>query len=189
MARGTTQRPGRAASLSGTPPGGTSPSAVTRGPAREDRYWFDDPIVGERRSWAIPSGHGRFRELDLELLDPADEDQLRLLLEAQHPQLAEALRGDEDVILNGEPINPRLHIAMHQIVATRLLADDPPETWPTVQRLAGLGYDWHNIMHMIAAVVSDDIHAALTDRHEFDAGEHARRLHELPGDWPAPNES
>ena len=37
---------------------------------------------------------------------------------------------------------------MHQIVANQLLADDPPETWQTVQRLDGLGYDWHTIMHM-----------------------------------------
>jgi hypothetical protein len=32
-------------------------------------------------------------------------------------------------------------MAMHQVVANQLLADDPPETWQTVQRLAGLGYD------------------------------------------------
>jgi hypothetical protein len=50
-------------------------------------------------------------------------------------------------------VNPRLHLAMHQVVANQLLAGDPPETWRTVQHLAGLGYDWHNIMHMIASQV------------------------------------
>ena len=40
---------------------------------------------------------------------------------------------------------------MHQVVVDQLLADDPPETWQTVQRLVGLGYDWRNIMHMILA--------------------------------------
>jgi len=29
-----------------------------------------------------------------------------------------------------------------------------PEMWQTVQRLAGLGYDWHNVMHMIMGPVS-----------------------------------
>jgi hypothetical protein len=76
------------------------------------------------------------------------------LLEAQHPEFEDALRNGEQMIVGGEPFSPRLHIALHQIVASQLLVGDPPETWQTVQRLAGLGYDWHNIMQMIAAVVS-----------------------------------
>jgi hypothetical protein len=40
----------------------------------------------------------------------------------------------------------RLPVAMHQVVANQLLAEDPPETWQAVQRLAGLGYDWHTII-------------------------------------------
>lgn len=54
------------------------------------------------------------------------------------------------------------------VVARQLLADDPPKAWSTVQRLAGLGYDWHNIMHMIAALVTEDVHAALTERRRHD---------------------
>jgi hypothetical protein len=34
---------------------------------------------------------------------------------------------------------------MHQVAASQLLADDPPETWQTVQRLSALGCDWHSI--------------------------------------------
>lgn len=75
---------------------------------------------------------------------------------------------------------------MHQVVARQLLADDPPGTWQTVRRLAGLGYDWHNIMHMIAALVVEDIHHAMTENAPFDAGDYARRLDALPGDWPPP---
>ena len=75
---------------------------------------------------------------------------------------------------------------MHQVVASQLLADDPPETWQAVQRLAGLGYDWHNVMHMIAAVVSNDVYQAVTEQRPFDPGDYARRLNELPGDWPPP---
>jgi Domain of unknown function (DUF1841) len=88
--------------------------------------------------------------------------------------------------VGAEPINPRLHIALHQIVASQLLADDPPVTWQTVRRLAGLGYDWHNVMHMIAAVVSDDLYQALHEDRPFDAADYARRLEELPHDWPPP---
>jgi hypothetical protein len=134
----------------------------------------------------MPPGHGTYRGLDLELLDPTDEGELTFLVEAQHTEFEDALRGDDEMIVGGEPFSPRLHVAMHQIVASQLLADDPPQTWQTVQRLAGLGYDWHNIMHMIAAVVSDDLYHAMTEHRQFDPGDYARRLHELPGDWPPP---
>jgi hypothetical protein len=148
--------------------------------------WFDEPADGDRESWAMPAGHGSYRGLDLDLLDAADEDQLMLLLEGRHVELGNAIRSDEEAVIDGEPFNARLHLAMHQIVANQLLADDPPETWQTVQRLAGLGYDWHNIMHMIARVISDDLHGALNERREFDPADYARRLADLPGDWPPP---
>ena len=148
--------------------------------------WFDEPGPADRPSWAVPQGHGIYRGLELELLDPGDEDECRLLIEAQHLAFADALRSDEDVIVDGEPVNPRLHVAMHQIVANQLLSDDPPETWQTVQRLAGMGYDWHNIMHMIASLVSEDVYRALNQHRGHDPASYARRLNELPGDWPPP---
>lgn len=147
--------------------------------------WFDEPDPADRRSWAIPPGHGTYQGLDLELLDPGNEDELTFLIEAQHPELEDALRNDEEIVVDGRPFSPRLHITMHQIVANRLLKDDPPETWQTVQRLIGLGYDWHNILHMIAAVVSDELGQLMKDR-QLDPADHAKRLNELPGEWPSP---
>ena len=134
----------------------------------------------------MPPGHGTYQGLDLELLDPSDEDELTFLIEAQHTEFQAALRNDEEMIVGGEPFSPRLHVTMHQIVANQLLADDPPQTWQTVQRLAGLGYDWHNIMHMIAALVSDDLYHAMSEHRHLDPGDYTRRLNELPGDWPPP---
>jgi hypothetical protein len=148
--------------------------------------WFDEPRPGDRRSWAIPAAHGTYRGLDLELLNPDDEDELTLLMEARHPELEDSLKSGVEMIADGEPFNPRLHVTMHQIVARQLLADDPPETWQTVQRLARMGYDWHNIMHMIAALAVEDVHRAMTEDRRFDAGDYVRRLNALPGDWPAP---
>src|SRR6185437_10547251 len=75
-------------------------------------YWFDEPEHGDRRSWVLPPAHGTYRGLDLGLLDPGDEDELALLIEARHPEFADALRGGDDLILDGEPVNPRLHLAM-----------------------------------------------------------------------------
>jgi hypothetical protein len=148
--------------------------------------WFDEPEPGDRRSWAVPAAHGTYQGLDLELLDRGDEDERALLIEARHPEFADALEGDDDVMLGGEPANPRLHVAMHQVVANQLLANDPPETWQTVQRLAGLGYDWHNIMHMIASLITEDVYWALKEQRQPDPAAYARRLGALPGDWPPP---
>jgi hypothetical protein len=125
-------------------------------------------------------------EIDLELLDPDSEDDRMLLIEALHGELGDALESGDEVTVNGEPFSPQLHIAMHQVVANQLLADDPPETWRTVQRLSGLGYDWHNIMHMIAALITEDVHSALAGHQQFDRADYAKRLSELPGDWPPP---
>jgi hypothetical protein len=130
--------------------------------------WFDEPEPGDRRSWALPPAHGTYQGLDLELLDPGDEDERGLLIEARHPEFADALQDDDNVILGGEPVNPRLHMAMHQVVANQLLAGDPPGTWQTVQRLAGLGYDWHNIMHMIASLITEDVYWALKEHRRRD---------------------
>jgi hypothetical protein len=148
--------------------------------------WFDEPGAADRRSWAMPSGHGTYRGLDLELLDPGDEDELTFLIEAQHAELGDALRSGEEVTVGGELFSPGLHVALHDVVANQLLADDPPETWQTVQRLARLGYDWHNVMHMIASLVTEDVYLALREHRQPDPAAYARRLRELPGDWPPP---
>ncbi len=53
----------------------------------------------------------------------------------------------------------------------RLLAGNPPETWQTAQRPAALGYDWHNIMHMIARLVSDGIYQVMHEHRAFGPGD------------------
>jgi hypothetical protein len=187
--RGRGRQPGRrpAAGRGGAARFVLPPGNESAWPAGETTdCWFDEPGPADRRSWAMPSGHGTYRGLDLEVLDPGDEDELTFLIEAQHTELGDALRRGEEVTAGGEPFSPGLHIALHQVVANQLLADDPPETWRTVQRLAGLGYDWHNIMHMISALVGEDLHRAATEQRPFDPADYAQRLNGLPGDWPPP---
>ena len=150
--------------------------------------WFDEPIPGDRRSWAVPPGHGTYHGLELERLDPDNEDERGFLLEAQHLEWEEALEAHEEVITDsGETVNPTLHVALHGLIANQLLNDDPPETWQTVQRLAGLGYDWHNVMHMVIGPVSAFLQQAMTGR-PFDRDVYRQHLNELPGDWPPPEE-
>jgi hypothetical protein len=151
--------------------------------------WFEKPVPGDRSSWAIPPGHGIYQGIGLELLDRSDDDELMILIEAMHDVVDNRPPGgSEDADGDGGPVSPSLHAAMHHAVARQILADEPPETWVTVQRLAGLGYDWHNIMHMIAELVAHDVHAALAEDQRPDPADYALRLNRLPGVWPPPEE-
>jgi len=123
--------------------------------------------------------------MDLDLLDPGDDDELGFLIEALHG-CADLPGGSPDLGSPDQAGNPRLHVTMHQIVARQILDDNPPQTWQAVQRLARLGYSWHDIMHMIAGLVAEDVHGALTAHRHPDPADYARRLDELPADWPAP---
>ncbi len=183
--RGRSRKVGRRSASGRRPTGG-----ISAWQAEETTdCWFDEPLPGDRRSWAVPPGHGIYQGLDLELLNPDDEDERTFLLEAQHLEMEEALERHEEITTaSGEPMNPRLHVTLHVVVANQLLADDPPETWQTVQRLAGLGYDWHNVMHMIMGLVSQDVYRAMTEKRPFDREDYVRRLNELPEDWPPPDE-
>ena len=136
----------------------------------------------------MPAVHGTYEDIELDLINPDSEDNRRVLFEAIHPQFWEALQRGGDVLVVGEPVNPRLHVTMHEVVASQLLGDDPPETWQTVQRLAAMGYDWHNTVHMIAGLVAEDVHRLLATRERFDRSDYVQRLNELPGDWPPPEE-
>jgi hypothetical protein len=41
-------------------------------------------------------------------------------------------------------------------------------------------------MRMIATLISDGLCRAMHERWRLDPADYARRLHELPGDWPSP---
>jgi hypothetical protein len=130
--------------------------------------------------------------IDLALLDPADPDERRLLIEAEHPALRLALRDEVDeIVVDGQVMSPRLHITLHEIVAERLWADDPPETWLTAQRLSALGYDRHEVLHMLMSVLSDELHQAMQEPGAAPQDPQAGRaaLAALPGSWEGQREA
>jgi hypothetical protein len=137
----------------------------------------------ERRAFAVGRRAGEHRGSALEGLDPDDEDARRALIEADHPELADLLAADTEAVgPDASPTNPRLHLAMHEIVANQLLSDDPPEVWETARRLTALGYERHEVLHMLASVVCDEVWNALHGR-PFDASLMRQRLAGLPQSW------
>jgi hypothetical protein len=117
---------------------------------------------------------------EAEWLDPADPDERAQLIRAAHPELdTEA----DTVFADSREVNPELHLTIHEIVATQLADDDPPEVWATAQRLRRLGYGRHEILHMLGAAMSPQLWAALHDQREYDPDEHRAALDALPESW------
>jgi Domain of unknown function (DUF1841) len=137
-----------------------------------------------RQAFAVPPASGEFDGIDLTLLDPSDPDERRMLIIAEHPDLAPAVvAGRREIHVGAEPISPELHISMHEIVTNQLWHDDPPEVWKTAKRLSAEGYDRHEVLHMLASVVSDQTYNVLKHGKPFDADRMRADLERLPESW------
>ncbi len=142
------------------------------------------PDDAARRAFAAPQQSGFFRGIDLSLLDPQYRDERRLLIEAEHPELAGALEPDEEgAIVTDDEANPRLHVTLHEIVAEQLWEDDPPEAWQTARRLLAAGYERHEIFHMLGSALVPQLWRALRERQPAGRDEYVRALAALPASW------
>jgi Domain of unknown function (DUF1841) len=122
--------------------------------------------------------------LGLSVDDLADPDMRSYVIRHEHPEFEDALKdGLDEIDLGHGPINPRLHLAMHEIVATQLWDGDPHEVWETAVRLRKAGYERHEILHMLGRPMSDQIWAALHDQVPYDRTRHVAALRVLPGSW------
>jgi hypothetical protein len=122
----------------------------------------------------------------LEYLSPEDPDDRSMLIRLAHPELDDAVNeGQETVIVGGEELNPSLHFTIHEIVATQIIDNNPPEAFATAQRLLATGRDHHEVLHMLAYVMSGQIWGALHEQREYDRAEHLDALNALPGSFDA----
>jgi hypothetical protein len=117
---------------------------------------------------------------DTKELDPADPDERALLIRAAHPELD---TDAETALVDGREMNPRLHLTIHEIVASQLADEQPPEVWATAQRLRRLGYGRHEILHMLGAAMTTQLWATLHDQREYDPDAHRAALAALPESW------
>ena len=146
----------------------------------------------QRLRLALPPFDARARERaadqewELSLLDPEDPDERAILIRLAHPDLDKAIEsGVEEIVVGGEPMNPRLHLAIHEVVATQVIDDDPPEAFATLQRLVQSGRDPHEALHMLGSVVSAQLWATMHERRPYAREEHVQALAALPGSWDA----
>jgi hypothetical protein len=129
----------------------------------------------DRRMFAMPYFGTRIGDEDYPRLDPGDPDERRLLIEGEHPAYHGALT---DPAFDGEidGVNPRLHIAIHEVVANQLWDNDPPEAWRAAKRLYEAGVDRHDILHQLGSVVTTHLHGALANRQAVDLAAYRQAL-------------
>jgi hypothetical protein len=155
-----------------------SPARALLGDLPQAETAEDLQEVLERRMFTMPYFGTRIGDEDYPRLDPNDPDERSILIEGEHPEYHDAL---EDPSFEGEidGVNPRLHIAMHEIVANQLWDNDPPEVWEAARRLDALGHDRHDILHAIGELVAKQLHAVLTSQQPFDLDDYRAGLERL----------
>jgi hypothetical protein len=139
--------------------------------------------VTTRRRFAVPPLPADVGA-DAEGLHPADPADRALLIRLAHPEIDAALRqGRDEIEVEGRPVNARLHLAMHEIVAAQLWDGEPSEVWGTAERLTRAGFEHHVVLHMLAGAMSGQIWGALHERRTYDRDVHVAALRALPASW------
>lgn len=142
---------------------------------------YPAPDLEERRAFLFPPLDGELYGIDLADLDPADADERSILIAADHPELHDALdERRETVEVGGRVVNPRLHLAMHEVVGAQIWDGELDEVWDAAKRLASLGYERHEVLHMIASAVTDHVWASMHGRKAVDTDSYVRALERLP---------
>lgn len=169
--------------------GSTPPSSPFRPElTRSDRLAAMTWSIEERRGWLFPPVSGVVDEIDLAFLDPSDADDRGLLVAFEHPEHDRA-REDEEVIAHGGTPSRRLHLTIHEVVANQIWDGNPEDTWRTAERLTGLGYDRHEVLHMLGSAVGAEIWRALSEESLHEPDLMAEQLAALPESWEAQRQS
>jgi len=71
-------------------------------------------------------------------------------------------------------------LAVRTVLATQILADDPPEVWWTARRLLAVGRDRHDVMDELARALLPLADRVVGDGRPLDRDEYAARLAALP---------
>ncbi|QIZ33634.1 DUF1841 family protein [Saccharopolyspora sp. ASAGF58] len=128
--------------------------------------------------FAVPNRDATFRGADFGRLNPVDPDERDILIMREHPEYRRAL---EDPSWEGEigGVNPRLHVALHEMVANQLWDGEPIEAWHAARRLLDLGMDRHDVLHELMNVGVEHLHGALTGSGPVDLDAYRRTLNDL----------
>jgi hypothetical protein len=115
----------------------------------------------------------------------SDEDERRILIESEHPEMRRALNDRRDLHVGSEVINPGCISQCTRSLRIRPGLMTPREVWRTAERLLAGGHDRHEILHMLASVMSDQVWGSMTKGESFDIDRVRLELAALPESWEA----
>ncbi len=98
-------------------------------------------------------------------------------LEIESIPLVQGLPSEEDAARVGAT----LHLMLHDVIATQLWDDDPPQAWHTVRRLQVADLAPHEIHHMLMMALSEPMRRTFVEEEPFDGEVYLDRLTRLPG--------
>ena len=130
--------------------------------------------VLDRRTFAMPYIGTRIGDVDYPQLDANNAPQRRLLIIGEHPEYHEVL-GDPDHAAPVAGTTPELHVGTHEVVATQLWNDDPPEAWQAAQRLTASGVARHDVLHALGDLVTRHLAGGSATEQELTASDAYRR--------------
>ncbi|MFA3783391.1 DUF1841 family protein [Melioribacteraceae bacterium 4301-Me] len=78
-----------------------------------------------------------------------------------------------------DEVNPFLHLMIDTVVMNQILANDPPQTRFTYNKLTARGYSHLEAIHEIAAVVVEEIWNILHEKRPFDEKKYVSKLKKL----------
>ncbi|BCJ39331.1 hypothetical protein Athai_68340 [Actinocatenispora thailandica] len=116
----------------------------------------------DRRMFALPATVIELDGQEIEL-DPADPDDRRLLIVAEH---------------GGDPDGSDPHVTLHEVVAEQLWQDEPPQAWQAARRLLDAGGDRMDILHTLGEIALRHLAQSLGGA-EYDTTAHAAELDAL----------
>ncbi|MDO8683916.1 MAG: DUF1841 family protein [Armatimonadota bacterium] len=96
----------------------------------------------------------------------------------EHPEFADVMDHDE-VLINGEPVSPRLHWLIHHVVENQLAHNDPPEAPEALRRLMNGGMNRHEAVHALAGVAVKFLHGSLKSRKQVEREKYSLALRKL----------
>ncbi len=109
----------------------------------------------------------------------SEDEAIRIVLKS-HPQWRRQWeRGtlpDEIVGEDGQPMSPRMHIAVHTIVERQLATDEPKGVAAISRELEQLGLSLHEVRHAVGQAVASQLWHISHEARTFDADSYLAEL-------------
>lgn len=116
-------------------------------------------------------------------LRPLSEDEAWEIALNDHPEYREGIEDgtlpEEILDERGELMNPRLHLTLHTIVEKQLASDEPKGIAEIARELAARGVSRHNIRHLMATPLAEQLWAMQTEGAQFDEDEYLAHLRDI----------